>query len=403
MNTDSHRPNRPPESFSKQVKDALEHLYDLSYLQHHPLVPNSPHAIEQPAELVGQRLRREMADAIEALNPGEGIPLHTTSARLYHLLVLHYMQGVTVRECAYDLGISERQAYRDLRQGEQYVAEVLWGQRSTSQQREADHSQLDSLQQEMTLLNGVSQTTTDVYLVLQNALEAVIPLATQRDVLYRASPPEEPVKLPTFPAVAEQLLISLLSHAVRQAQPGPLKTTLVEEDGQACLTVSYFPAADAPGIPVADQLTVQLADRLGWVVKQEDLPGGQRTITLRMAIHRSTVLVIDDNEGFAELIERYLAGCHCRVVAAPDGREGLRQAQDLAPDAILLDVMMPEMHGWQVLQRLHNHPRTANIPVIVCSVITLPELAQALGAARLLAKPVGQVDILDALRQLGVI
>jgi len=61
------------------------------------------------------------------------------------------------------------------------------------------------------------------------------------------------------------------------------------------------------------------------------------------------------------------------------------------------------MHGWQVLQRLQNHPRTSNIPVIVCSVITIPELAQALGASLFLAKPVSQDDVLDALRQVSVL
>jgi CheY-like chemotaxis protein len=403
MSADPHPQKRPPESFAEQVKDALEHLYDLSYLQHHPLVPNSPRGIGQPAEMAGQRLRRELAAAIEALDPGDGVPLHTPSARLYHLLVLHYMQGITVRECAYELGISERQAYRGLRQGEATVAEVLWGQHSSSRQREVDRAELAPLQQEMTLLEGVSQTTTDLPLLLQSALAAVAPLAAQRGVLYRASTPQEPVKLPTYPVVAEQLLISLLSHAVGQSRPGPLQVSLTEADGKPCLTVSYFPADDAKDASVIDPLTAQLADRLEWTVKQEELTGGERAVTLRKAIRWSTVLVIDDSEGLVELVKRYLAGCHCRVVQALDGREGLRQAQSLAPDAIVLDVMMPEMHGWQVLQRLHNHPRTANIPVIVCSVITLPELAQALGAAHFLAKPISQDDILDTLQSLGVV
>ena len=403
MSADQHPQKRPPGSFTKQVKNALEHLYDLSYLQHHPLGPEIQPGIGQPAEIAGQRLRRELAAAIEALNPGEGVPFHTPSARLYNLLVLHYMQGMTVRECAYELSISERQAYRGLRQGEQCVAEVLWSQRSTSHHREISQPQPAPLQQELTVLNGVPRTTTDLYLLLQSALAVVAPLAAQRDILFRASPSQEPVKLLTYPGVAEQLLIGVLSHAVEQSEPGPVQLSLTGTDGQPCLSLSYFPADDAMDTSVIDQLTAQLADRLGWTVKQEDLAGGERAVTLRMAIRFSTVLVIDDNEGLAELLERYLSGCLCRVVAALDGREGLRQAQNLAPDAIVLDVMMPEVHGWQVLQRLQNDPRTSDIPVIVCSVITLPELAQALGAACFLAKPISQDGLLDALQQLGIV
>jgi len=403
MSADQHAQEYPPESFTEQVKDALEHLYDLSYLQHHPLRPEIQPDIGQPDEIAGQRLRRALAAAIEALNPGRGVPLHTPSARQYNLLVLHYMQGMTVGKCAHDLSISERQAYRSLRQGEQCVAEVLWSQRSTSHHREVSQPQPASLQQALKSLNGVPRTTADVYQLLQSALAVVAPLAAQRDVLLRAFPPPEPVRLLTYPEVAEQLLIGVLSHAVEQSQPGPVQISLMGTDGQASLTLSYSPAHEPLGVSSIDQLTTQLADRLEWTVKQEDLAGGECIVTLRMAVRFPTVLVIDDNEGLAELLERYLAGCLVRVVAALDGQEGLRQAQNLAPDAIILDVMMPEMHGWQVLQRLQNHPRTCDIPVIVCSVITLPELAQALGSARFLAKPIRQDDVLDALRQLGVV
>jgi len=403
MGADQLLQEYPTESFAQQVKNALEHLYDLSYLQHHPLRLEVQPGTGQPVEIAGQRLRRALAAAIEALNPGKGVPLDTPSARLYNLLVLHYMQGITVRQCAHDLSISERQAYRGLRQGEQGVAEVLWSQTSTGHRGEVSRSQPAPLQQALKSLNGVPRTTTDVYQILQSALAVVTPLAAQQDVLLRASPPPEPVKLLTYPEVAEQLLIGVISHVVDQSEPGPLQLSLTGTDGQLCLTLSYSPAHHAIGASVIDQLTAQLADRLEWTVNQEDLAGGERIVSLRMAIRFSTILVIDDSEGLAELVERYLSGCLVRVVAALDGREGLLQAQKLAPEAIILDVMMPEMHGWQVLQRLRNHPRTCDIPVIVCSVITLPELAQALGAAHFLAKPIGQDDVLDALGQLGIV
>jgi CheY-like chemotaxis protein len=122
-----------------------------------------------------------------------------------------------------------------------------------------------------------------------------------------------------------------------------------------------------------------------------------------MTTHGPSVLVIDDNEGLVKLIGRYLTDQACRVTAAADGREGLRLAQEEAPDAIILDVMIPQVHGWEVLQRLRNHPKTASIPVIICSVINDPELAQSLGASLFLPKPVSRSKILAALHQLQVL
>jgi CheY-like chemotaxis protein len=61
-------------------------------------------------------------------------------------------------------------------------------------------------------------------------------------------------------------------------------------------------------------------------------------------------------------------------------------------------VMMPGMDGWEVLQRLRNHPDTQHIPVIICSVFNDPELAYALGASSFLSKPVRREDIIKALR-----
>ena len=102
-------------------------------------------------------------------------------------------------------------------------------------------------------------------------------------------------------------------------------------------------------------------------------------------------------------MERYLTDRPCRVVAALSGREGLRLAQELQPDAIILDVMMPEMDGWELLQRLRTSPRTSNIPIIICSVFNDPELAYSLGASLFLPKPVSRDDVLGALSQLKVL
>src|SRR5690606_31147157 len=88
--------------------------------------PLSGTSAGQQSEPSGHRLRRELVDAIETLNPGAGAGARSNNARIYNLLNMHYVGGMTLQEAANDLGISVRQAYRDLRQGHESVGYVLW-------------------------------------------------------------------------------------------------------------------------------------------------------------------------------------------------------------------------------------------------------------------------------------
>lgn len=81
-------------------------------------------------------------------------------------------------------------------------------------------------------------------------------------------------------------------------------------------------------------------------------------------VHR--VLVIEDNEDSARLIRRILqAGSGYEVVVATNGREGLEMAMERKPDLIITDLMMPEMDGFQVVERLKANAELRNVPVIV--------------------------------------
>lgn len=390
----------PPETFIGQVKAALEHLYDLLYLQRYPVVWEGESHAGRAVEIGGQRLRQELAAAIETLNPGAGVPFRAPHARLYNLIRLHYVQGMTIQEAARDLGISIRQAYRDLRRGEKGVAAALWARCSVSPPQEASAVQLSSVREEMARLE-IHPQPADVCLLLQHAQEAVERLAQQRNVCFRM--PSRAVIVSADPVVARQVLVGMLSQAVQQAQAGSLDLALTVEGEEVLLTLRYDPEPEAAQSPAVNLVVAQLVDRLGWMVSQEDRPSGTRVVALRIMARGPRVLVIDDNEGLVKLLDRYLTDHAYRVIAATSGQEGLRLAQELLPDAIVLDVMMPGMDGWELLQRLRAEPRTSDIPVVICSVIHDPDLAQSLGASAFLPKPVSRDDVLQALRRIGVV
>ena len=101
-----------------------------------------------------------------------------------------------------------------------------------------------------------------------------------------------------------------------------------------------------------------------------------------------TVLVIDDDPAVRDLMQRFLSKEGLRVVADADGKEGLRLAKELRPDAITLDVLMPGMDGWAVVTALKADPALSEIPVIMVTIVDERQAGYALGVADYLTKPI---------------
>ena len=391
-----------PEEFIEKVKQVLEHLYDFPYLQRHPLAQGSAPVSDSIHEPPAQSLRRETLTAIEALSPGSGIAFRSPHARLHSLLHFRYVEGLTVQEAAHELGISIRQAYRDLRHGEENIAAILWERYGGSAPQASRAHQLSSIEAEVERLD-LHLDVVNIQAVLHRIQSAVKQLARQRGVEVECPSSSETVVIQTDEVIAQQVLTNIFSHAIQRAEAGRLTVSMGNTQSGVTLNLYYTSAFDAEPETTANTVVSQLLDRLGWSLKQEETPTGKHAVSITMIGRGPTILVIDDNEGLVDLVGRYLSSHTCRVVSATSGEEGLRIAQDVLPDAILLDVMMPQKDGWEVLQTLHTLPQTSAIPVIICSVFNDPELAYSLGASLFLPKPIQRDGILGALHNLGVV
>jgi len=102
----------------------------------------------------------------------------------------------------------------------------------------------------------------------------------------------------------------------------------------------------------------------------------------------STVLIIDDEPSVRDLMSRALSSQDIYAVTASNGEDGLRQAHELKPDLIFLDVMMPKMDGWAVLAALKADPALASIPVVMLTIVGDREMGYTLGASEYLSKPI---------------
>lgn len=106
-----------------------------------------------------------------------------------------------------------------------------------------------------------------------------------------------------------------------------------------------------------------------------------------------TVLVVDDDPDARLLLAQYVKDDGCRAILAGNGEQGLRLARAHQPDLILLDIMMPQMNGLEVLERLREDPATADIPVVVVSIVASEQRERAVGAAALIDKPARREEI----------
>jgi CheY-like chemotaxis protein len=117
----------------------------------------------------------------------------------------------------------------------------------------------------------------------------------------------------------------------------------------------------------------------------------------------SRILVIDDDQDLGRVIRRVLELEGYDVVLSDDGLRGLAAAQRQRPDAIVLDLMMPVMDGYQVLAELRDDERTKDVPVVVLTAVALDETrerVEAAGAATFLTKPFEPKNLSRALASL---
>jgi CheY-like chemotaxis protein len=114
--------------------------------------------------------------------------------------------------------------------------------------------------------------------------------------------------------------------------------------------------------------------------------------------NQKIILVIDDQQAVVNMFKRYLSQTNILTVGVEDPNQAIKLARRLQPALITLDVMMPQMDGWELLQLLKLDDQVRQIPIIVCSAWDDPDLSRSLGAAAFLKKPITQKMLLDTVK-----
>jgi PAS domain S-box-containing protein len=270
----------------------------------------------------------------------------------------------------------------------------------------------------------------------------VEPLARSKDMALKTEPSPE-LNLIADSAKLKQMLLNLVSNAIKFTPRGgriDIRSRQVESWVEIAVTdngigiaekdlgllFTEFQQLDAgpgrhqEGTGLGLALTKRFAEMHGGRVRVESALGKGSTFTLHLplraivssapapvepthvaAIDRSRplVLVAEDNPQAAEILSRHLDDGGFRIRVARTGPEALTMARELKPVAITLDILLPEVDGWEVLNRLKADEATRNIPVVVVSVIDNPALGRALGAFDYFVKPVDGKALLSRLSE----
>lgn len=371
----------------EQLRELLNHLNDPGYapepaaLAELGLAPGAA-----PAEV-----RAALVRLIERLRPPPDAPEDSLARRFYRLLTMRYLAEATQYQVADALGVSIRHMARLQNEALQALAEQIG--RAPLTETESSASQLE--REVNALYRETSASEEDLGEIAQSAARLALPLALERGVSLRVEAPPQACRVVAPKAVLSQAALSAITYAVRGMARGEV-CVAVERDSQE-IRVRIAASPHEGPCPREPWLVQELLEPLGGSVACRCAEGVlELTLTLQVA-PPVRVLVIDDNRDMLRFYRRCVVGTPFEMVELSDGRLALERARSEQPEIIVLDLMLPNVDGWELLTELTNDPTTRQIPLVVCSVVDESELALSLGATASIVKPVSRESFRAAL------
>ena len=391
--------------FNEVIKDVLDNLYDIASLETHPALFS---VIKLPQGFTGSKgefIRQFMLDGIEQLRPPrKELSLTAPEWRPYIILNKRYVEGMGSQELSDLLMISPRQMRRDHHKALAALYGILWTNCYPNEKIESDADLNPVIEVHNEMIDPV-ETTRGVYTMLKKQFD-------QKNISVEFLPGEGFMPVITDRVILRQVLISLFNDILHNQSVNNLQICCSSSANHVLLEFSSLvnnenssndPEHDET---IADELTAVAywCERIHARVEElctneKSVRKVKRTLWLPHS-DQKIMLVIDDQEPVVNLFQRYLSQTDILTIGISHPEEAIPLARHLRPALITLDVMMPQMDGWELLQLIKLDEMLKNIPVIICSAWNDPDLSRSLGAQAYLKKPVTQKMLLDAVHSL---
>lgn len=391
--------------FNEVIKDALDNLYDIASLETHPALFS---VIKLPQGFTGSKgeyARQFVLDAIEQLRPPrKELSLTAPEWRPYIILDKRYVEGMGSQELADLLVISQRQMRRDHHKALSALSEILWAACYPDEKPESDADLNPVIEVHNEMIDPV-ETTRGVYAMLKKQFD-------QKDIRVEFLPSQGFTPVITDRVILRQVLISLFNDILHN-QPGDIlqirsdsSSNHVQLEFISVINCNKEDCKSEQDEFIADELTAvtywceRIHARVEEICTNEkSVRQVKRTLWLPHS-DQKIMLVIDDQEPVVNLFQRYLSQTDILIIGISHPEEAIPLAKHLRPAIITLDVMMPQMDGWELLQLIKLDEMLNDIPVIICSAWDDPDLSRSLGAQVYLKKPVTQKMLLEAVNTL---
>jgi GAF domain-containing protein/CheY-like chemotaxis protein len=280
--------------------------------------------------------------------------------------------------------------------------------------------------------------------IIKGVMSTAVALVKDRPITLHQDIPENLPAVWADPTRIRQIILNLVSNACKFTDEGRVKISAFADQERVTISVSdtgigipeenltsifeEFTQVDSSttrkvggtglGLPISHHFVemhqgkIWVESKLGYgstfkffiPIRPVEEQGPKLPISLTAEARKEgngkLIVAIDDDPGVITLYERFLEQQDYRVVGINHSNDVLPQIRELAPAAILLDVLMPEKDGWGVLRTLKDDPATKNIPVIVCSIVSDKNRGFSLGAADYLVKPIVEDELVKALKHL---
>lgn len=293
----------------------------------------------------------------------------------------------------------------------------------------------------------IYMTDFDSGVLVERALSTIIPLAEKKGLRVVKELHGAPY-IHSDEDKINQILLNLFSNAVKFTDKGDIRVQVTTDTQHVHFSVSdtgigiakkdlfhifdEFRQVDGSttrnheGTGLGLAICAKLAGLLGGDIQVDSDPGKGSQFTLSLPLgkvdgddvkktqllenkrieserdtHLNTVVVIDDDPDIRAEMKTYLTGAGYRVETARNGKQGIELVRTIKPMAVTLDIMMPEMDGWEVIRLLKESRETDKIPIVIVSVSNDQQTGMALGAAGYILKPISRDRILSAIQSIS--